>query len=290
MKRILAMLLAVLLLTGCQLASEEKNENPLQDKLVGVFVTFDSLDLEFDIEGWLSDNPGALEDGDITLEPGEGMEYAGRLSVTVTDEGWEVPGHEGLSMGRLWNGEYWTGFSSEGVCEVNSHITAGDDGDAVEVDGTIYFPAGSEVMLCPNPVYMTDDGEYYVLQGSFFSSTLEGGSMSQSVSDEKTWTVDGETQTYSAKFNTTVQGVTLAETVRLIWMSADHRELKREEYTPGELPESIEADAAYLILEEISGETVARTLYQPGDESAAVYYRGEQPWCMPDFMEIQWPE
>ena len=36
MKKIAAIILAVLMLTGCQLASEEKREDPIQDRLVKV--------------------------------------------------------------------------------------------------------------------------------------------------------------------------------------------------------------------------------------------------------------
>ena len=60
MKKLIALLLALCMLTGCRLASEEKKEDRLQDKLVGVLVTFEPLDLDFDIEGYLRDNPGVL--------------------------------------------------------------------------------------------------------------------------------------------------------------------------------------------------------------------------------------
>ena len=290
MKRILAIVLAVCLLAGCQLAREEKHEDQLQDKLVGVFVTFEHLDLAFDIEGWLNDNPGALKDGEVTLEPGEGMAYQEKLPVTLTDDGWQVPGYEGISIGRYWNGEYWTGFSTEGICEMNSNIAAGDDGDDIKVEGTVYFPADSEVMLCTNPVYQTTEGEFYVVQGNSFHSTVEMGSMSQSVRDEKTWTEDGTAYTFCAEFKTTVQGVALAEKVVLVRMDADHRELDRTEYDPWDLPESIEADCAYLIVEEIAGENITRTLYQPGDEQITVYYQGDQPWCLPEFAKVLWNE
>ena len=288
MKRIFALILLVCLLSGCQLASEEKHEDQRQDKLVGVFVTFEPMELGFDIEGWLNDNPGALKDGDVTLEPGEGMAYQEKLPVTLSDAGWVVPGHEGISVGRYWNGEYWTGFSSEGICELNSNIAATDAGDNIAVEGTVYFPADAEVMLCTNPVYQTPEGEFYVIQGNSFDSAVETGSMSQSVKDEKTWTDDGTAYTFCAEFKTTVQGVELAEKVVLVWMDANHRELERAEYDPRELPESIEADCAYLIVEEITVANITRTLYQPEDEQITVYYQGDQPWCLPKFTKLLW--
>ena len=291
MKRIIAVVLAVLMLSGCQLAREEKKEDWLQDQLVGAFVTFEHLELDFDIEGWLNDNPGALEDGEVVLEPGQGNVYQERLIATETEDGWLVSGYEGLSLGWLRKGDYATPVFSEGVCEVSSHFMADDNGDAVAVEGTIYFPAGSEVMLCLNPVYMTEDGEYYVVQGQSFQSTVEkGGSMSQSVSDKKTWTEDGVETVCSAEFKTTVKGVSLAEKVVLVWMGAENVELSRMEYAPGELPESMTAAGDYLIVEEIAGDTITRQLCQSGDETFTVYYQGEQPWCVPDVVTIHWPE
>lgn len=288
MKRIIATLLTALMLTGCQLASEQKNQEPMQDQLVGVFITFDHLDLDYDIEGWLRDNPGALQGEEITLEQGEGMEYAGRLPVTRSDEGWIVAGHEGLSIGRLIKEDYETTFVSEGVCEVNSSIMTGDGGDAVEVEGTVYFPAGSAVFLCANPVYMTGDGAYYVVQGNSFQSSLESGSMSQSIADERTLIVDGEETVSSAKFTATVKGVNPAREVVLIWMSGDSEELKRETYKPDRMPEAIEAEGAYLIVEEIAADTVSRKLYQPGDDRISVFYQADQIYCLPSFTSINW--
>lgn len=292
MKRLLAGIMVILMLSGCQLASEGRKEEPLQDQLVGVFVTFDYLGGEYDLEGWLEDHPEALLGGDVTLDYAESMEYAEHIPVLLEDDGWLVPGYEGLSIGRVLNGEYWTTISSEGVCELYTNIAVDDDGESAEVEGTVYFPAGSEVMLCNNPVYMTAEGEYYVVQGNSFHSTLEGGAMSQSVSAEKTWNVDGEQTRCFTKFTTTVQGVTPADTVRLIWMSECHTELKRAEFAPENLPESVTAaeGAVYLIVEEIAGAHVTRTLYQPDDENVMVFYKGEQPWCLPRFAEISWNE
>ena len=289
MKKLIALILAVCMLAGCQLASEEKKEDPYQDKLVGVFVTFEPMELGFDIEGWIEDN-GITDGAEISME--ESLQYQEKLPVTLSDEGWVVPGYEGISVGRYWNGEYWTGFSGEGICEMNSNIAAGDDGDNIKVEGTVYFPADAEVMLCTNPVYQTPEGEFYVVQGQSFHSNVGTGSMSQSVRDEKNWTENGTSYTFCAEFKTTVQGVELAEKVVLVWMTADHTEVSRAEYDPNALPESVTPaeGAAYLIVEEIAGENITRTIYQPEDEQITVYYRGEQPWCLPDFAKILWNE
>lgn len=290
MKKLLALLLAVLLLSGCQLASEEKREDPLQDKLVGVLVTFEPLDLDFDIEGYFSDNPGLLDGGEVTLEPGEGMEYEEKLWAQVTEEGWSFPGIEGMVMGQMWQEDHWLGFSTEGFCEHRTSVERTEVLDAIEEEGTVYFPAGASIMLCANPVYMTADGRYYAIQGDSFQSSLQTGSMSQSISDEMVWNVDGQETTYRAKFTTTVQGAALAEKLVLVWMTEDHQEIARAEYIPGQLPEEIipVAGAAYLIAEQIAGETVSRQLCQPGDEPLTVYYQSQHLWCLPELANILW--
>ncbi|MBE6951065.1 MAG: hypothetical protein E7451_06985 [Ruminococcaceae bacterium] len=293
MKKLIALLLAVCLMTGCQLASEEKNEDRIQDKLVGIFVTFDHLELEFDMEGYLNDNAHAIADGDeILIEPGEGMEYEERLWAEIGENGWEFPGYEGILMGQMWEDDHWVGFSTEGFCEHKTHVTRTDVLDSIDEEGTIYVPFGTEVMLCTNPVYMTADGSYYALRGDSFHSTVDYGPMSQSISDEMTWTIDGEEFAYSAKFTAVVQGVKLSDRVVLVQMSADHTELAREEYLPGEMPETITpaAGTAYIIAEEYAGDEVTRTLYQPGGDPIKVFCQGEQVYCLPRFTEIMWPE
>jgi hypothetical protein len=116
--------------------------------------------------------------------------------------------------------------------------------------------------------------------------------MSPRVNDEETWTENGTETRYSAEFTTTVRAVTPAEQVAVIWMSEDHRPLGREEYLPGQLPETLipAEGAVYLIVEEISGEGTARSLWQPGGEMLTVYYRGQQPWCLPETAQILWEE
>ena len=295
MKRIITWILAVLMLSGCQLASEEKREDQLQDKLVGVFVTFEHLDLEFDMEGYLNDNIDRIADGEeIVLEPGEGMEYEEKLWAAVTEEGWSFPGIDGLIMGQMWKEDHWAGFSTEGFSGMKTAVEQTETLDSIAEEGTIYVPFDTDSFIFySNPVYMTPDGAYYAQQGSGFSGDgMAIGGMSQSVKCEIKETLDGVEKGYSAEYTVRIEGVVLAEKVVLVQMSADHTELDRAEYLPGELPESVTpaADAAYIIVEEYTGGKVTRTLCQPGDEPIRVFYQGEQIYCLPDFMQVDWPE
>jgi hypothetical protein len=110
--KIVAICLAALLLSmlpGCQLAREDAGTNASEDRLIGVFLTTEYLDL-FDFEGYLNDNIGSLSGGDIKLD-GTTEEYQGKLyaelsprTLTNTETGEEVvtkeyvfPGFEGIT-------------------------------------------------------------------------------------------------------------------------------------------------------------------------------------------------
>ena len=295
MKKLIAILLVVCLLSGCQLASEERNESQLQDKLVGVFVTFDSLNLPFDMEGWLNDNAGKLEDGgEIIVGEGEAMAYQGRLYAAVSEDGWSFPGYEGVIMGQMLGEECWIGFSTEGLCDRKTHYTETDTLESVEEEGTMYVPKDLKnfIFYC-NPVYMTPDGKYYAVQGNSFSNGSTGiHGMSQHIRSEIKETTNGVEHTYSAKFTTRIEGIILADRVVLVEMSADHAELARAEYLPGQMPESIipNAETAYIIIEEIAGTDVTRTLYQREDDKLQVFYQTEMVYCLPQFANIGWAE
>lgn len=292
MKKLWVILLAVCLLCGCQLASEEKKETKMKDKLAGVFVTFDYMGSESDIADWLEGHPEAMKGEDIVLNFAEGMENSTWIPVQLGESEWIISGVEGLSMGEYWNGDYWTGFSTEGLCEVRTHVTGDENADEIWNEATIFVPVDSEVMCYVNSVYQTGDGDFYVIPGSGMFGSVSTGGMSHSVSEEMTWTRDREEYTFSAKFTVAVKGANLAKTVTVVQMNADHQELSRTEYAPGQMPESMtpEADTAYLIVEESGEGTPVRSLYQPGDRYVAVYYQSENFWCLPDMMEVMWHE
>lgn len=293
MRRLIAIFLAVCLLTGCQLASTEQKESRLEDKLVGVFVTFDHLDLAFDMQGYLNDNAHSISDGgEIVVDEGEAMAYEGKLFAEVGERGWEFPGYDGIILGQMWNEDHWVGFTTEGIQDIKSRVSRNETLDAIEEEGTIYVDAGLEDFIYyVNPVYMTPEGEYYATQGDSFSSGNTGvGGMSMSINCESKETVDDVENVYSAKYTVGIQGVTLADRVVLVQMSAEHKELERTEYAPEAMPESVTpADgAAYLIVEEYAGEEVTRTLCQPEDEHINVFYQTDKVYCLPSYTVINW--
>ena len=290
MKRMIAIILAVLMLTGCQLAGRETDQN--RDKMVGVFVTVESLDLEFDIQALLEDHPYALHGDGVDISDPKYVEYAGKLPVTVTEDGWEVPGYKGVYFGQRLKGNQADPVFNSGVAKLSSHITAGDVVESVEMEGTIYFPEGTEIEIYTNPVYMTEAGECYVVEGDSLRSIMGLGGICSPISQELKWTEKGERNSYRAEFMTTIQGITLVETVKLIWRGENHVEISRMVCAPGQMPDSIDAEGASLVvIEEIGGQVVNREVYEPGDETVSLFYQNEdEPWCRKHIMQINWPE
>lgn len=130
----------------------------LRDKMVGVFVTFEPLELDYDIESLLQDDHAALHGEGVTVGDPKYLKYAEKLPATVTDEGWVVSGHEGLTFGVQLREDHSATVSGEGVSELRTDWTVGDDGETVKMEGTICFPEGADVTICTNPVYMTETG------------------------------------------------------------------------------------------------------------------------------------
>ena len=94
--KVLALLLALCLLSGCSLARPEAEEGNgmSQDMMIGVFITREYLDL-FDFERYLEDNLNTVVNGGGEISPEDSEKYGGRLYAEKTGEGYDF-GIEGM--------------------------------------------------------------------------------------------------------------------------------------------------------------------------------------------------
>lgn len=307
MRKLLALTLcAFLLLTGCQLATDEVNDGGpgYQDRLVGVVVTTEYLDL-FDMEAYLEDNLNDALVGEIT---GDTSAYQGRIyaqeevahsttgdGVPCTSIYYNFDQIDGIQMlcyevqtiledGTV-HATYTKGYTSEGF---------GSTSYGGEVnEGTIYVPedAGA-VTIFTNPVYQDSEGRLYLVAGTGATTNSIGGSMSQNIYEEYTETINGEETTVRREFKVTVEGISVPEKVSIFQMDENNGILDRQEYIPGQLPEELTpADGcAYILVEEYAGEKVTRELLEPGNDLIAVSVRSEKLYCATDYCRILWPE
>ena len=306
MKKMLAFLLALTLaLSGCSLAVEESAaDGPVTgDRLVGVVVTTEHLNL-FDLEGYLRDNPEALNGGEIDTAGYEGRIYAREVrEENTTEDG--VP-----CVTVYYSFDHVEGipllfYKAKTILEdgtVHSTFQTGECGEGLWdvmfggacTEGTIFVPKdGGEMKFFPNPVYQDSEGRLYLVPGTGISSQSNLGSMYQSVKEEKSITMDGETQSDSREFKITVEWIDLPDTVTVLQLDETHAVLKNETYEPENLPGELipEEGCAYILVEQRTGEQTTRTILQPGDRDVTVYRPLEgKTYCTGTVMEIRWPD
>lgn len=311
-KRIFSILLAsvMTLMCGCNLAQPEGAPSSAEpDRLVGVFITTEYLDL-FDTDAWLQDNADQIADGELTL-PAEDDQYTERLYAeltesTVTDSSGKTHTTHQYTFKELdgiilasyqlqdSSNAYWSTDCGEGICDIKTALSSLDNGTLREIVGSLYISHTSgDTIFYFNPVYQTADGAVYLVPGSgLHVSSALGASASQAISSTATVTENGVETTHSSKIEVKIDFVAVADKVVLIQMDENNREIARSEFIPGEMPEEFTPldNAAYLIIEEHCGDSVSRSLHQPGSDSIRVFFAPDGKLCLEDRTTVNWPK
>lgn len=311
-------------LTGCQLAKEEGSAGSYEDRLVGVFVTTEYLDL-FDFGGYLEDNVRSLPDGpggEIVLD-GAGEKYQGRLYAELTKEiltdkvsghqvereEYDFPGVEGIAYYSLRVPDtaeregYITSGSDEGISDGHTSLHSSDEGNSVSLEGTVYVSLGSGRTYYFNPMYQSADGRVYVTSGSGMSSggdQSEGGAFTQTMKADYTMTENGRTMKDSISVQLSIRMMYPPEEIAILQMGEDGAVVSRGEYGPGEMPERIipEKDTAYFIVEtkkrDASGRIFKdRAIYDRDEEYLETFFCREDGTCIKKQVPIEgrlpWP-
>ena len=275
--KVLALLLALCLLSGCSLARPEAEEGNgvSQDMMIGVFITREYLDL-FDFEGYLEDNLNTVVNGGGEISPEDSEKYGGRLYAEKTGEGYDF-GIEGMGAFCVqWeqDGVPHSASYCIGPMELYLSTVVSDEGTSNEYTGTVYVQCGGTEAFYVNPVYQDSEGQVYLMAGSGISSDMtEGASMTQTMSGEYTTTLDGKTQLYSMRTEIRFCGAQMPQTYRVLHMSKDSELLQTEDYTPETLPEEIRPckGAEYLIIETQNTDKVTRQIVSRAEDSCQLF-------------------
>lgn len=266
-------LAALLLLSGCSLAQPEAETQP-RDRMVGVLVTTEYLDL-FDVERYFEEHAAELLSGK-EISAAEQKAYQNVLFAEKDASGRYIfPDVEGW----LWlstresdeQGSYVKMQNDPAFDGALNAIRETDSGTGYEFEATLYaLNSGSVVSFYLNPVYQTEDGAVYAAQGhgmSMGSAEGSNASMSQTLTQTLSQTKDGETKEYSFSGKLTMQLVGAPERVTLFWMDEADGVLRREEYAAGSLPAELHADGAAFLLaiETAQDGSQTRTLCAPED-------------------------
>lgn len=248
----LPMLLAVMLLSGCQLAQEEGGAAGGEDLLIGIFVTKDdrgSVDAALDEDGRYY----ATVETRTTFNP--------YTEEETTDEVYTFPDLDGMYYYMIVDRSDPDMVSSitgpnEGVFDQGTAYEYTENVDRVNLEASFYAALGGDSSVFHgNPIYRTADGEVYITSGGAgisFSDSENLGSLG-SVTHSQTSTIkvgeDSETWEITAKASFAYRSV--PHTIALLQMDDRGNCLERTEFKPGEAPESITplADTAYFIVE-----------------------------------------
>ena len=297
------------------MSNTKMDEENINDRLIGVFITTDYLDL-FDAEGYFNDNAEKIFSGG---EINENMsnKYQGKLYATLVKkpatgvdtseiqmrQEYIFEGIEGITFfSALYTDDAGTYRGSSGgnaISDGKIAISSTDEGDRISLEGIIYASTtGGANSFYYNPVYQTGNGEVFTTSGqgmSFDGESNEGMSGSQAFTEETSTASDNETTTVSSYVSVTISFMDEPERVRLIQLDSESKVLSQEEYMPGKLPDRLTVDSGteYIIVETESNGTdpngnITRELYQPGDESLFAFYCREDGICVKQDCNITW--
>ncbi len=301
-------------LTGFTTVGAETGESAGEDRLIGVLLTREHLDL-FDIESYLNDNLNSFGGGEIT---GDTSAYQGRIYATVvqethTDEkgrttttpNYKFDTVEGIAYyaASISDGTntYTATGGSEGISDAHTHISVTDAGESISLEGTVYVAATNRhITWFFNPVYQAADGSVYVMSGNGMSAEYYGEDASRtthSTDAEYTVTENGETKTYGTSVDITVSALYPPERIRILQMDADNSVTESADYAPGETPETLtpNTNTAYIVVEtyktDLDGnEKITRELYGRDDEMLETFVCRDDGVCIKHATRLEWAQ
>ena len=319
LKRIFAGYLAaliLLLLIGCQLAREDAGENSNEDRLIGVFITTEQLDL-FDMEAYLNDNINKISrGGKITVDS---RKYQGRLYATLTTETltseetgktteiqkYVFEGVDGIAyfsatMPATDNSVgYIASSSDEAISDGHVSYHQGDDEEKTTLEGTIYLlPEHAGGIRFINPVYQSSDGSVYATTGgghSFEGVRDEGRVFASTLKETQSITENGSTKSVSIAVEIWFNVMFPPQRIVVLQMGADSTVLTRTEYVPGELPGKLtpEPSTKYIVVETYKkdpegNDKIFRRLYDKNDKALETFFCREDGICVKRYTQLEW--
>ncbi len=299
---IAACLAALLPLSGCQLAQADTGSAPSEDRLVGVLVTTEHLDL-FDFDRYLNDNLYTVlnSGGDITVS-GDTSAYEGRLYASQYEDDhprYKFEGVEGWMCLSLYDEESDCSYTDTNGIETSIHYFVGDEEESTDLTGTLYLSIESGgKQYCVNPVYQSADGSVYAMSGNsygFEGETSPGELFRISMESSVTTTESGVSKTESSSVTAVFEAVYPTKELTVVQMNSENQILTETTYSVDQLPESItpEENAAYLIFESHSVDENSEPIvsYQLCGQEAAwgfVYDPQEDGTCLKKSIELNW--
>lgn len=313
---------ALLVLTGCQLARTDQAEIPGEDRLVGVYVTREHLDL-FDADAYFQDHmEEVLSGGVLTADttPYEGRIYAELMTEEIENADGELIQTQAYVFPEELDGiafyaslisdapeqePYWTTTADPGLSDPEISIHSNGVENSVKLEGTIYVIGEKNaqtgdpyVSFYFNPVYQTPDGQVYLTGGNGSSFSTEDGvgvGFTQTLSEDHRVEENGQTQESGCVVKVTVESMELPEAITVQMLSRDHQVIWEADYAPGGLPEELTpvAGTAYVLLQTTRRQADGAALtdweiFDTQEENLATYRAMEDGICSKHLTKLNW--
>ena len=267
---ILAAVFLVAFLDGSAMQSDAAEEAGV---LIGAYVSEEDLDL----------------DDLIVTATGKFQWKSGRIYAEQTGKSWYFPTLDdggGIFCAQI-SGEgtdYPTVVHFGGLGKARSRVNVSDaDGirtTDIDLSGEVYACGDEHRIFNFYPIYQTPDGSVYLTSGSSIGvSGDDGGSVSHTLTSDKTESIGGKSERVKVKVAITAVSHPTPTKFTVAHMDENDTVLKLEEFAPDALPESITpADgAAYLIGMSCGfdrdGETAEYDICSRGDDGGLHTFR-----------------
>lgn len=164
-----------------------------------------------------------------------------------------------------------------------------DDQQNVELKAKLYLGTSFKEILIQNPVYQTESGEVYAISGQgvgYSGGEGIGGSFSLSESTERY--EDGKTVSYGTSVDIAVEVIAVPEKITVLQFDAAGNLISSDSFAPGELPDSMESSAAYIVVGTASQSGTKYEVFQPDDGSISALYCRNDGVCIKQSCAVNW--
>ena len=163
-----------------------------------------------------------------------------------------------------------------------------DDQQNVELKAKLYLSTSFDEILYQNPVYQTASGEVYTVVGQGAQYNGEGMKGSFSRSESVRRYEDGKMMSYGTSVNIDVEVIAVPEKIIVSQFDAEGKLISRESFMPGEMPDSMNSSAAYIIVGTVSQSGTRYEVFQPDDNSISALYCRADGVCVKQSCAVSW--
>ena len=231
------------------------------------------------------------------------------LSVAVPT--YDFGGIDGSGIFVLHDALNTSSMATNGVdylTDVGINVTNNDEGYSNEIYGTIYICSDSiptdkdlnstepSFTIYINPIYQDSEGKIYVLSGdSISTNSLENGAtLSQTLNESTTTTINDVTTKYNMEVKITIQGHPSPKNIQLIQMDQKNQIISSKEYVAGTLPTTFTPDSntEYIIIESYDTASESKTdtdrmIFDKSDTSFDTFY-AKGIYCIKQNTSLIW--